>query len=261
MIDKTITTNARTLINLSRMDFRKRYLGTYLGVIWAVIMPLVTIFLIYFVFAYGLKTPSMGSVPYITWLIPGMLSWFFISECMSLGCSAIIEYPHLVTKIKFPVELLPIVKTLTPLPIHLLLLTLAFFSFSFDINSTPSYWPQIAYYLICGIVLGLGIAYITSASMVFIRDVGNIVGVIISILFWATPIFYDPDILDGTIAYFLIYSPVSYIVIGYRDSFFGGVLFWDKPFETFIFWGIALLLLIIGRIIFQRSKTHFADAI
>ncbi len=250
-----------TLLSLVWMEFRKRYLGTIFGVIWTLINPLVTIVLIYLVFRFGFKTQSIGDIPYINWLIPGMLAWFFVSESLVNGCLAVMDYPFLVTKIKFPIHILPIVKILSGVPVHLFLVIIFLFILVIEGNCNIYFWPQIIYYFICACLLCLGLSYMTSACMVFIRDVSNIVGVIVQFLFWATPIFWNPEIVKGTIGYVLIYSPFAYIIMGYRDSILYGVPFWDKPYVSIFFWICTLSFLIGGYSLFQRTKSHFSDVI
>jgi len=251
----------RLIWKLAVMDFRKRYLGTLLGGLWAVLSPLVTILLIYFVFTYGLKVGRMGNVSFDQWLIPGMLAWFFISEVLTYGVMAITESPHLVTKMQFPLRLLPPVKIVSALPVHLVLMFFFLVYMTAVSAGTPVYWVQVSYYLFCACILCLGITYFTCAIQVFVRDMSAIVAVVIQILFWATPIFWDPMLMKGSPLEFLVYSPFNYIVTGYRDSLFGGMPFWHKPMEGVVFWLTTLLFLAIGVILFQKSRPHFADVL
>jgi len=109
--------------------------------------------------------------------------------------------------------------------------------------------------------LTLGVNYLTSAAQVFTKDVGNIVGVILQSLFWATPIFWRADLITTSKFGFLLYSPFAYIITGYRDSLFDGLPFWQRPLETIVFWSTAILILFLGMFFFQRVRPHFADVI
>jgi ABC-type polysaccharide/polyol phosphate export permease len=261
MVLRTTSHHRRLLLRLASMDFRKRYLGTLLGGLWAVISPLVTIALIYFVFNYGLKVGRMGNVSFDQWLIPAMLAWFFMSEILASGVIAIIENSHLVSKMQFPLWLLPPAKILSGLPVHLVLM-FGFLVYMVAVgDGTPGYWVQLGYYLCCACMLGLGIIYFSCAVQVFVRDMSAIVGVVIQILFWATPIFWDPKRMEGGPVEFLLYSPFNYIITGYRDSLFGGVAFWNRPMEGAVFWLTTLLFLAIGIQVFRKSRPHFADVL
>lgn len=251
----------KIVLRIAYMDFRKRYFGTLLGSSWAILMPAVTIGLIYFVLTFGLKPSASDGVAFADWLIPGMLAWFFISETMSLGVYAITENVHLVKKVQFPLHLLVPSRTISALPVHLLLISLFLLYLLAMGVGTYSYWFQLVYYLFCACVLTLGVNYIASTIQVFIRDAGNVISTAMQIFFWITPLFWNPNRIAGSGYEFILYSPLNYIVTGYRESLFEAIPFWEKPFETAIFWLVALFLLVTGVCFFQRARCHFADVL
>jgi ABC-type polysaccharide/polyol phosphate export permease len=250
------------LMQMSKMDIRKRYLGTLLGSTWSVISPLINTGLIYVVMTYGLKVGgAVGNSSYVNWLISGMLVWSFILEILSTGINSIIENPHLVTKIRFPLRLLVMVKVVSAMPVHILLMFLFMMVMALQENGSFVYWLQLPYYFICASILTLGINYLTSSAQVFTKDVGSVVGVLLQALFWATPIFWRTDLIATSKFSFLLYSPFAYIITGYRDSLFDAVPFWHRPLETGIFWVTTLVILFFGMLFFQRVRTHFADVL
>lgn len=254
--------NVLLLIQMSRMDIRKRYLGTLLGSIWAILSPLINTALIYVVMIYGLKVGiSVGNASYVNWLISGMLVWSFLQEILSAGVNAITENPHLVTKIRFPLHILVMVKVVSAMPVHFLLILILMLIMAVQGVGSFVYWLQLPYYFLCGAILTLGINYITSSSQVFTRDVGSVMGVILQALFWATPIFWRTDLIANSKFSFLLYSPFAYIVTGYRDSLFDAIPFWQKPLETLIFWFSTITFLFLGLFFFQRVRPHFADVL
>jgi lipopolysaccharide transport system permease protein/teichoic acid transport system permease protein len=123
------------------------------------------------------------------------------------------------------------------------------------------YFFQFFYYLFCLTVLALGLGWAVSALNVFIRDIGQIVGVILQIGFWATPIFWDIQIMPEDIRFMFKLNPMFYIIQGYRESFIYFSPFWNHPFQTLYFWGVTLFLFVIGALIFQKLKPQFADAL
>ena len=252
----------KLLVSLSQMDLKKQYLGTYLGLLWALLMPLTTITLIYFVMTYGLKAGRLESVDFVYWLILGMLIWFFISEAIGKSVGVIFEHAYLVTKMQFSIRLLVAARILACLPIHCLLILL-FLAVAYIGGglSLSVYWLQCLYYLACALLLAWGISLWTSAVNVFIRNATNIVGVILQVLFWTTPLFWDAQMVSKSRFSFLLYSPFNYVVSGYRDSLFRETGFWARPGETLAFWGLALLLLGGGQVLFRRLRPHFADVL
>ncbi|MEL6352008.1 MAG: ABC transporter permease [Cyanobacteria bacterium J06627_28] len=244
------------------MDIRKRYLGTVLGSIWAIISPLFTITLIYVVMTYGLKVGvTAGDQSYINWLVSGMLAWFFVLEILSTGVATIRENAHLVTKMRFPLHLLLIAKVASAMPIHILLMLLFMLVVAIQGEGSFAYWIQLPYYFGCATLLTLGINYFTASAQVFTRDIGALVGVLLQGLFWATPIFWREDLIADSGFRFLVYSPFAYIITGYRDSLFDAVPFWHRPIETIIFWSITIFILCIGIVFFQKMRPHFADVL
>ena len=252
----------KTLLILTKMDFKKRYLGTMLGTVWALLMPLVTIALIYVVLRYGLRLSGVvGTVSFVDWLVAGMLAWFFVSEGLGSGVGVIMDYPYLVTKMKFPVRLLIPARLCAAMPVHFLLMIIFMLVLAFGENRPFLCWLQLPYYFFCACVLVFSITIFTCAAQVFIRDIANVVGVFLQIFFWVTPLFWDPAFVKDTPFSVMLYSPFNYIVSGYRDALVHGVNFWNKPFETLFFWVATAICFYIGYKVFKRSRPHFADVL
>ena len=111
------------------------------------------------------------------------------------------------------------------------------------------------------VVLALGISWITAALNVFIRDVGQIVAVVLQMGFWATPIFWDIQMMPSKIQAVFKCNPMYYIVQGYRESFIYFAPFWHHPIQTLYFWGISITFFITGTMIFKKLKPQFPDVL
>lgn len=120
---------------------------------------------------------------------------------------------------------------------------------------------QILYYLFGLCVLALGVAWLVSALNPFIRDVGQIVAILLQIGFWSTPIFWDIEMMPSSIQPLLRLNPMFYIVQGYRDSLIYFVPFWQKPLQASIFWTESLFMFVLGALVFKKLKPHFADVL
>lgn len=254
------TWNQRELIlTLVKSDFKNRYLGSFFGIIWAFVTPAVTILLLWFVFTFGLRAGSVQEYPFVLWLLGGYLSFFYFSEALSAATNSIMEYNYLVKKVVFKVSILPIVKILSALIVHLffiaLILVAAFFyGYGFSI-----YNLQLIYYLFAMIVLLLGLSWLTSSMVVFIKDMGQIVAIGLQLMFWATPIIWHPQILPKSLKILLSLNPLYYIAEGYRDSYLNQVWFWEHPYLTLYFWSLTGFIFILGGVIFSKLRPHFAD--
>lgn len=256
-----IYSSRRLLLNLAKDDFKSRYMGNHLGMLWAFIQPLVTIAVLWFVFTVGFRAAASDGVPFILWLITGMIPWFFFSEALQNSTNAILSNSFLVKKVVFRVSLLPIVQVTSSSLIHLFfvgVIVLLFFIYGY----TPSiYWLQVFYYFGFTVILVLGISWITSAVVVFLRDLGQLIGVIIQLGFWLTPIFWNIGMVPEKYQYLIKLNPVYYIIQGYRDSFIYHVGFWEKPLLSIYNLVIVMIFLLIGSVVFKRLRPHFADVL
>jgi len=255
----SILRHRQLLTDLIKNDFKSRYLQNYLGVLWAFIQPTVTILIFWFVFQVGFKSAPVQNTPFILWLIAGIIPWFFFSEALLSATNAVLDNTFLVKKIVFRVSLLPIVKIVSALIIHLFFLLFIFGMFIFYGYSPNIYWIQIGYYLISTIILVLGLSWITSSVIVFFRDLGQLVNMIIQFGFWLTPIFWMISMVPAQYQWIFKLNPIYYITQGYRDSLIDHIWFWEKSKETLCFWIITTVLFFLGALIFRKLRPHFAD--
>ena len=259
---KHIFENKELLLTLIVNDFKKQYLGSYLGLFWAFVQPTVYIAVIWVVFSYGLRAGSLpNGTPFILWLVAGMIPWFFFSEIFDGTTNAVIENDFLVKKVSFRVSILPLVPIGSSLIIHGVLVVVLALLFMFKGYEPNLYWLQLFYYLFCSIFIILGIGWITSAVRVFVKDISSIISVIVQIGFWATPVFWQIDLVPENYRWIVHLNPAEYIVTGYRDSLVNNVWFWEKPYETFYFLGLSSILFIMGAIVFRRLRPHFGDVL
>ena len=253
--------NKELLINLVKNDFKSRYLTNYLGVLWAFIQPTITILIFWFVFQVGFKSAPVGHVPFILWLIAGMIPWFFIAEALGSGTNAITENSFLVKKIVFRVSILPIVKISSALIIHIFFILFMLGMYIFYGFEPNFYWLEIIYYLLCTILLMLGISWLTSSVVVFFRDLGQIIAMVLQFGFWLTPIFWKLTMIPEQYRWIFKANPAYYITQGFRDALIEHVWFWDKPKETIVFWMITIVFFVGGAIVFRKLRPHFADVL
>lgn len=259
---KHIIQSRQLLFTLIKNDFKKQYLGSYLGLLWAFIQPITFILVIWFVFEIGFRSGAVaGDTPFFLWLICGMIPWFFFADAVSSGTNAVIANNFLVKKIAFRVGILPLVPIGSSFIIHLFLFSFLILAFLLY-GKTPSiYWLQLPYFITCSILLILGLSWLTSSLRVFIKDIGNLVGVILQIGFWATPILWSLELVPENYQYIIQLNPMAYIINGYRDTFINHVWFWDAGMTILYFWGITAIILVTGIIIFKRLRPHFGDVL
>jgi len=255
--------NSRSLIwSLAKNDFKTKYAGSYLGIIWAFIQPVVTILLYWFVFEFGLKavSPNEG-VPFILWFSIGLIPWFFFSDSINNAMNCLIEYSYLVKKVVFKISILPIVKIISSIFVHFV-----FVAFIVILASVYGFYPtiyflQLPYYIFCTFFLVLGISYATSAIVLFFKDLGQIISILLQIGMWATPIMWSYTILSEKLQWIIKLNPMYYIIEGYRDIFINHIWFFQKYFQTIYFFIVSIAVFLLGALVFKKLKPHFADVL
>ena len=249
------------IYELTRRDFKSGYLGSYLGMVWAFLLPIATTLIFWFVFQVGFKAQPVDNYPFILWLICGMFPWFFFQDSISNGTNSITQNAFIVKKVVFSIGILPIIKIFSALIVHLFFIMLIFVLFMFYGHYPDLYILQVFYYLFCAVVLLTGISWITSSVVVFFRDLGPLISVILQMGFYLTPIFWNLKSLPPSYHFIMKFNPVFYIVEGYRDSFIHKVWFWEHWGMTLCFWGITGITLVVGAVVFRRLRPHFADVL
>lgn len=191
------------------------------------------------------------------------MPWFFFQDALNGGTNALIEYNYLVKKVVFKISILPIVKIISALFVHVFFVVFALILCA-CYGYTPSlYTLQIIYYSICTFLLVLGLVYATSAIVIFFRDLTQIISIFLQVGVWLTPIMWDINMLSShpwLIKLFKL-NPMYYVVTGYRDSMLGHVGIWNHASWTIYFWVVTILLFGLGSVIFKRLKPHFADVL
>ncbi len=250
------------LLELAKRDFQKQYMGSYLGFVWVYLQPLLFICVLYFIFSLGFKVSSSSDgVPFVVYLIVGITPWFYLSSNLTAMTSVISQNSFLLKKIDFRLSLLPIVKLMSSLMPHLFFIFIAFVV-AFMNNIYPSLYAfQLIYYYVCSVALLLGLGWLTSSTKIFVPDVSNFVGLIVTFGFWLTPIFWDINKVPQEYHWIINLNPAAYIVQGYRDSLILHQWFWERPFETLYFWGFTIAILLIGITVFKRLRPHFAEVV
>lgn len=256
--------NRRLVWRLSRNDFKKRYAGSYLGTIWAMVPPIVTVAMYWVVFdrIFGSGpqvTYTGGEVPYVLFLTAGLVPWFFFSDAVMGGMTSLMEYNYLVKKVVFKVSILPIIKVTAAMFVHIgfsvvLVLIAAFYGY------TPTvYTLQLFYYTFCEYVFILGLSYATCAIVLFFRDLQNLVSIMMQVGMWATPILWNINTLREKYKPFIKLNPMTYIVEGYRSAVYEQQWFWEHFYSSTYFWIVTALLFVVSALIFKKLKPMFAD--
>lgn len=253
----------KLLWSLSLNDFKTRFAGSYFGIIWAFVQPICTILVFWFVFQFGFRSQDVGDVPFILWFMTGLIPWFFFSESWNGATNSFIEYSYLVKKVVFKINILPLIKIISALFVHLFFIVFMIFSYILCGVKLDIYVIQIIYYSLCAVILVTALSFITAPLVVFFKDISQIMNILLQFGMWLTPIMWNIDTMDisSSTKFLFKLNPMYYIVQGYRDSMIYKNLFYYNIKQTIYFWLVVIVLSLVATYIYKKLKPHFADVL
>ncbi len=258
--------NLHLLNELVRRDFTMRFTGSALGIAWAVLQPLSLVVLYWFVFT--IIFPSLGSGPrartadlgggsesYVLFLICGLLPWLGFNEGVIRGTTSIVENAALVRKLTFRSELLVVVPNVSALLFEVIGILL--FTIYVGLQGRPlwSLW-LLPFALLLQLALQAGLSWFLATTHVFFRDVVQILGFAFSIVFWLSPIIYEPP--DEWARYFA-WNPLTPLLGLFRSAVLGAPLPTAASIVFLLI--VALGLFALGLGFFRRAQASLADLI
>lgn len=249
------------IFSLSVRNFKSAYFGSLFGMTWVIVEPLIYVFLLWFFFTKAIKFQPPEGYPYVPWLMTAMALWNFISLTLASSASTFRSHAFLLKRPEFNMSLLPVVNILTGLYIHGIFLAILVAILLLSGIPFTLYWFQAGYYLLATAILLLGVAWIAASLSLFIKDVTNIIGIIIQIGFWTSPIFWSLNTFPANFRVLLQLNPLSYVMEGYRKSFLYAQPFWSDPIGFAYFWSFTLIVLLIGVVTYKTLRPHFGDVV
>jgi lipopolysaccharide transport system permease protein len=249
------------LWEMTRRDIVERQAGLAFAGFWVIgqpiLMMLVYVFVFSFIFSVRLGADDNG-LGYTAFLLAGLVPWLAFQEAIGRAPTCITENKSLIKQIVFPVEILPlklVLSTLvvlgTGLAFPLVLAILAG-------TAKPLWWLLLPVPVLCHLLLTIGLVYMIAAAGVFIRDIRNIVQLILMIGLFLHPILYVPGMLPSWMGLAFQISPFSHIVWIYRDAILGG---FAHPASWALAPVLGILFLMIGYRMFRSLRHAFGDAL
>ena len=237
-------TYSKQILKLAKSDLIKTYRGAALGWAWAIIKPLTTLFVFWFGFSIGMRHGKpINGYPYFLWLLAGFLPWFYIRDMIQDGADCIRKYRHLVTKIKFPISIIPTFTSLAHLVVHLALLAMAIIVYALWGFKPDIYYLQIPVYMLMMYLFFEAWALFAGMLSAMSKDFLNLVKSSVQALFWLSGVIYDVNkIRHPAIRTILKFNPVTVLSSGYRKAFIYKEWFWEDKVEMI---GIATVYIIM----------------
>ena len=245
-------------------DIQLRHRGSFLGMLWAVLTPLLMMALYYFVFGlifgrnYGVLEQE-SEIEFALGLFLSLNLYQFMAEVLMVAPLVIVNRPNLVKKVVFPLDIIP-AATLGAALFHLLIslglfiVGLAVFGNGFNVNNL--WFPVI---LLPLLFLTMGLSWLLASLGVFLRDISHIMQVVTTVILYASAVFYSASMVPTEIWEFLKFNPLIHIIELSRN-----VLLWnlsiDLKYLVYLY-GLGLLTLFLGYGVFQKLKPAFADVL
>ncbi len=249
--------NYRELLNTNiKKEIRGKYKGSFLGVLWSFVNPLLMVMVYAIVFPFILKSSEPN---YVVFLIIGIIPWTFFTTVINQGTTTVLINANLLKKVYFPREILPISVATSGLINFLISCVIILFFILFSGIGFSWYLVFLPLVFIIQYIISLGLIFILGAINIYIRDVEYIVNFIVMMLFYATPILYSPSLFPERFRWLFNLNPMAHIINGYRDIFY----YQQMPQLTNLgILGIfSLIFLVVGYKIFKKLERGFAEEV
>lgn len=241
-----------------RRDIVLRYRQTAVGVIWVVLQPLLGAGIFAIVFGGVAKLPS-GGVPYFMFSYVGMLIWSVFANTLSRASSSLVANQSLVAKVFFPRALVPVSSAVSVLLDFVVASVLGFVLLAVFHVAPGLGMLMIPFWLLCALLMALGIGLWTAALMVKFRDVAYVVPWLVQVGLYATPVAYAASAAPAKLKWFFDINPMAWVTEGFRKSFIGvGISPWWQVLAAPV---ISAVVFALGLLYFQSREREFADLI
>lgn len=264
--------NMYLIFKLALFDLKSANKNHYLGMLWEVISPAILIMIYWLVFGVGIRHRAdveVGGdiVPFIYWLMTGYMVWMFFSKSASSGAKAIFSKLRVVSKMNFPMSILPNYTIFSKFMVHVVMVGIIIVILQFAGYPINIYYLQMPYFMIATYFFTFSFVLIFSTLSTLVRDIYKLLTSTMRIGIYISPILWDVTEVkdDGTVATAVItaivkLNPLTYLIEGYRASYFGVEWYFiTESGTTLYFWTLTLILFVIGSVLHMHFRKYFID--
>ncbi len=248
------------LWQMTRRDFKSKYIGSLMGIFWTLINPLLLLLVFTFVFTvvfkarFGNQAGFGGNALYI---LAGVLPWLAFQEGIGRSSTVLLEHRNLLTRVMFPSEILPGVSILSGILGQIIgFLILIILAVGYLHADAKSLW-LLPLLFILQFIFSMGLAWAVSASCIYLRDLLHLIPVLLLVWMLGTPIFYPATLVPEKYQVLINLNPIAHLVSAYRAVIVEGSY---PSLDSILFLSIlAFLTIILGGFIYRRLAPGFAD--
>ncbi|MGL4485394.1 MAG: ABC transporter permease, partial [Anaerovoracaceae bacterium] len=211
----------------------------------------------------GLRASSgVNGYSYLLWLIPGIFVWFFIQASLSSGTGCMTKYKFLITKMKFPISIIPTFVSLSNFFLHICLVVFIVLLFALYGKYPDIYYLQLPIYMVLLLLIGIAWSLFASIIAAMSKDFKELVSSLSMAIFWLSGVLWNPDTITiDWLKTLLMFNPITFLVTGYRNVFIYKVWFFEEPIQLTIFLVELMLLWILALLMFKRLKRDMPDVL
>ncbi len=237
-----------------KKEIRGKYKGSWLGVLWTFLNPLLQLLVYSFVFPYILR---VNVEHYTIFMMVALVPWTFFTTAIQTGASSVIAEAGIIKKVYFPREIIPISIVISALVNFLITCIIMFL---FIIISGVGFTPYVLLFpviVLIQTIFTLGFTFILSAITVYVQDIAHFVSIVLMLAFYATPIVYNGELLPAKFQWVIKLNPMAQVINAYRD-----ILFYHKTPDYNSIGTLALfsfIILFVGYEIFKKLKRNFVE--
>lgn len=244
-------------------DIREQYAGSSLGLVWSLVQPLLFILLYWLVFAQIMRIRLGGTlddIPFIAYLLSGLLPWFAFQDGISKGANAVVSRRDMVKKVHFPVHVFPLAAVTAAFVSHAIGFSVFLLVFVLWRGQV-----DIAQMALLVVLFGLQLLFVAGLSLclaaitVYIRDITQIIGIILMALFYTAPILYPLEMVPEGLRSVIALNPFTPIADSYHRLILLGT--WPEPQTWLLLVVFAVSSLLVGHYVFKRLEPGFADVL
>lgn len=240
------------LYTLVDRDIKKKYRRSVLGIFWSMLNPLMMMIITAMVFSTLFRFEIEN---YVLYLLVGQVAFSFYSESTNFAMGSILENSSLIKKVYVPKYLFPLSRVLSScvnllLTIPAIIIMMVYTGQHPTINIIYIVIPLVSF-----LIFNFGVGLILSATVVYLRDIFHLYGVLLTALNYATPIFYPEKIVPDEFKFLIILNPIYYFVKGFREVFYLGAT--PTMDTTVICYVIASIFFFIGLFVFKNAQKKF----
>lgn len=250
------------IISSIKTDFMTRFSRSKLGFLWLIINPLMQVLMYALVLSYALKAKLPGidnQFAYAIYLISGMMAWALFNDVIMALLFTFTNNANIIKKLAFPKMCLPLIAAGSSVLTNIILIFISIVIFIFldaNIGSALIFIPLLAMLIF---LLAFSIGLLCGTINVFLRDMGQLVGILMQFGFWFTPIVYMPNVIPPQFVHLLYLNPLACIVEGYHKV----ILYNQVPDFSLLIYPLllSLVLLCFASFVYKRASGDMADAL